>query len=250
MLSSIQPLLTLGVLVAAITLFFAGVVKGITGFGPALVAIPVLVQVFPPKPALTAFSIPLLISNLYMVVQSGVPRQFIAEYKSFILIILLATVGGVVSLVSLPVTILYVGIAVYILGFLLFDVFTSGDSYARVRGLRPAIGIMTGFLGGSVSMGGLPLATYLNALDLDKRVFATGLVLILLLHNGLRLFALSITDLFRASELVMGVGFFIPLALGVFGGIRIRAHISESRFQQLVRGTLFVSAIKLLLEVA
>jgi uncharacterized membrane protein YfcA len=119
-----------------------------------------------------------------VIVQGGIPRQFVAEYRWFILIVLLATIGGVVSLVSLPTNVLYVGIAVYILGFLLIDVATSGDSYARVRGLRPAIGVATGFLGGSVSMGGLPLATYLSALDLDKRVFAAGLVLILFLHRS------------------------------------------------------------------
>lgn len=248
MLSSLQPLVTPGVLVALIALVFAGVVKGTAGFGPALVAIPVLVQIFPPKPALTAFSIPLLISNLYMIVQGGIPRQFVAEYRSFILIVLLATIGGVVSLVSLPMNVLYVGISVYILGFLLIDVATSGDPY-RVRGLRPAIGVATGFLGGSVSMGGLPLATYLSALDLDKRVFTAGLVLILFLHNGLRLLALSMTDLFHIREIVMGIGFFIPLTLGVLGGIRVRTHISESRFQQVVRGILFINAIQLLLKV-
>jgi uncharacterized membrane protein YfcA len=245
----IQSIVSFGVVFAALTLAFAGVVKGITGFGPALVAVPVLVQVFPPKIALTAFSIPLLLSNLYMVLQNGLPREFVFEYKWFILIILGSTVVGVVGLASLPTNALYLSISVYILGYLLIDRLSSDSASPRRRGVRPAIGVATGILGGSVNMGGLPLATYLSSLDLDKQVFATGLVLVLFLHNCVRLLALSASDLFHLREIILGTGFFVPVALGVYGGIQLREHVSEALFERLVKGLLVVSALKLVLEV-
>ncbi|MFB6107577.1 MAG: sulfite exporter TauE/SafE family protein [Haloplanus sp.] len=228
-------------------LVLAGLVKGALGFGPALVSVPVLVQVFDPKTAIAAFSIPLLVGNLVVLWRDGVSWAAVRPHLRLAVTVFLATVVGAVGLLALPADVLSLVVGVAVLGYLAAT-YRSGEALARYANHRWSayvVGSATGVLGGALGMGGLPLATYLDARELDRDVFTLVLVLLLALNNSVRIAALWAGGLFTAAELALGGAFVVPVFLGVVVGVRLRRYISPSRFETLVRLVLLVSSVRL-----
>ena len=234
--------------VVAGVLVLAGVVKGTLGFGPALVSVPVLVAVFDPKVAIAAFSIPMLVGNLVILRRDGVSWAEIRPRWRLVGVVFLTTVVGAVGLIALPADALSLAVGVGVLGYLAGTHRSDGGVIAAYTG-RPwseyVAGSVAGVLGGALGMGGLPLATYLDARGLERDAFTLVLVVLLTLNNSVRMAALWAGGLFARAELVLGAAFVAPLSLGVLAGVRLRRYIPADRFETLVRLVLLVSALRL-----
>ena len=234
--------------VVAVVLVLAGVVKGTLGFGPALVSVPVLVQVFDPKVAIAAFSIPMLVGNLVVLRRDGVSWAEVRPRWRLVGVVFLTTVVGAVGLIALPADALSLAVGIGVLGYLAVTHRSDGGTLAAYAG-RPwseyVAGSVAGVLGGALGMGGLPLATYLDARGLERDAFTLVLVVLLTLNNSVRITALWAGGLFARAELLLGAAFVVPLFLGVLAGVRLRRHVSADRFETLVRLVLLVSALRL-----
>lgn len=234
--------------VVAGVLGLAGLVKGTLGFGPALVSVPVLVQVFDPKVAIAAFSIPMLAGNLVILWRDGVSWDVIRPRMRLVGVVLLTTVVGAAGLVALSADVLSLVVGVGVLGYLLATHRSDGSrlaAHANSAWSEYAVGSVAGVLGGALGMGGLPLATYLDARGLERDAFTLLLVVLLTLNNSVRIAALWVGGLFTRAELTLGVAFLAPLTVGVVAGVRLRRHVSADRFETLVRLVLLVSALRL-----
>lgn len=236
----------LGVVTGVLAL--AGLVKGTLGFGPALVSVPVLVAVFDPKVAIAAFSIPMLVGNLVIVWRDGVSWAEIRPRWRLVGVVFLTTVVGAVGLIALPADALSLAVGVGVLGYLAVTHRSDGGTLAAYAS-RPwseyIAGSVGGVLGGALGMGGLPLATYLDARGLERDAFTLVLVVLLTLNNSVRIAALWAGGLFARPELVLGAAFVAPLFFGVLAGVRLRRYIPVDRFETLVRLVLLVSALRL-----
>jgi hypothetical protein len=229
-------------------LVLAGVVKGTLGFGPALVSVPVLVQAFDPKTAIAAFSIPLLAGNLLVLWRDGVSWSAVSPYRGLAVTVFLATVVGAVGLVALPADALSLVVGVAVLGYLAVTYRDGGAAltdYVTHPWAEYVVGSATGVLGGALGMGGLPLATYLDARGLDRDTFTLVLVLVLALNNSVRVVSLWIGGLFAGRELLLGAAFLAPISLGVVSGVRLRHSVPPEHFETLVHLVLLVSAVRL-----
>lgn len=239
---------TLAGLVVGCVLVLAGVVKGTLGFGPALVSVPVLVQVFDPKVAIAAFSIPMLIGNLVILWRDGIPWADVRLRTRLVGSVFLATVVGAVGLLALPADVLSLVVGLAVLGYLVVTYRTGTDAfedYANHPWAEYAMGSTAGVLGGALGMGGLPLATYLDAQGLERDAFTLVLVTLLALNNTVRIAALWGGGSFTSAELTLGAAFVAPLFVGVVGGVRLRKHVPAGRFEVLVHVVLLVSGMRL-----
>jgi hypothetical protein len=172
--------------VVIVVLLLAGIVKGTIGFGPALVSVPVLVQAFDPKVAIAAFSIPMLIGNLVILWRDGVSWGEIRPHARLVGTVFLATIVGAVGLVALPADLLSLTVGVAVLAYLVVARRSADGTlirYATHRWSEYAPGSVGGVLGGALGMGGVPLATYLDARELDRDVFTLVLVTLLALKT-------------------------------------------------------------------
>jgi hypothetical protein len=229
-------------------LILAGLVKGVLGFGPALVSIPVLVQVFDPRAAIAAFSIPMLIANLVIVWRDGLSWAVIRPRWRLVAVVFLTTIVGAVGLITLPADLLSLVVGIGVLCYLLLTQRSGGEklaTYAREAWSEYVAGSVAGVLGGALGMGGLPLAAYLDARGLERDAFTLLLVVLLALNNSVRITALWAGDVFGRTELLLGAAFVSPLFLGVLAGVRVRQYIPADRFEILVRLVLLVSALRL-----
>lgn len=150
--------------------FVSGIVKGTTGFGFALFSIPLLVHFIPIKslvPIVTLFN---LFSSIQIIVQSKRLRL----NRSIVLLsvtgILGVTIGSLV-LKFLPDKWLKLMTAAMLI--VLSFMFLAGYRFRihKFRRGNALAGLISGFLGGSTSVSGPPLALFLTSLKLDTARF-------------------------------------------------------------------------------
>lgn len=235
---------------AVLVLLLGGFLKGTVGFAVGLVTLSGLVQLFPPKLAIVALSIPFLVSNVVVLAHDGVPWEFLRSQTPFLVMLVLGLLIGVVSLGVLSSRSLYLLLVVYIALFLLFQRYEEHiKAYANTKSAGAGAGILSGFLGGVVSAPGPPLVihAYLNVEE-GKRAFVTGVSSLFLVAHSFRILFLVGNGLMEIPEVTFGVLFSVPIYCGVFLGSLSRSHIDALLFKRLVKGLLAIIGFKLLLN--
>jgi uncharacterized membrane protein YfcA len=150
--------------------FISGIVKGTTGFGFALFSLPLLVHFIPIKtlvPIITLFN---LFSSVQIVIQS---RKL--KINRPILFLSLAGVAGVIlgSLVLKFLPDKWLKLLAATILIVLSVLFLTGYRF-RIRKIKRGnmiAGLISGFLGGSTSVSGPPLALFLTSLKLETKRF-------------------------------------------------------------------------------
>ncbi|MBN2350128.1 MAG: sulfite exporter TauE/SafE family protein [Bacteroidales bacterium] len=150
--------------------FLSGIVKGTTGFGFALFALPLLVHFIPIKtlvPILTLF-------NLFSSAQIVIQTRKVKISRSIFLLSFAGIAGVIIGsllLKFLPEKWLKLLAAVFLI--VLSILFLTGYRF-KIRKIRRGniiAGLVSGFLGGSTSVSGPPLALFLTSLKLDTKHF-------------------------------------------------------------------------------
>ena len=157
-------------LIILIILFVSGIVKGTTGFGFALFALPLLAHYIPFKtlvPLLTLFN---LTSSAQMVIQT---REFKPDKR--ILWLSMAGIAGTIAgtLILKYFQVLWLKIMASVSLVIISFLFLTGYRF-KVRKMRRSniiSGLVSGFLGGSIAVSGPPLALFLTSLNINTRLF-------------------------------------------------------------------------------
>ena len=150
--------------------FISGIVKGTTGFGFALFSMPLLIYFIPIKtliPVVTLFN---LISSIMIIIQT---RELKIK-RPVLFLSVTGTAGvilGTILLKYMPEHALKLLISVVLI--ILSIMFLTGYRF-KIRKLRRGnaiAGFISGFLGGSLSVSGPPLALFLTSLSPDTKNF-------------------------------------------------------------------------------
>jgi uncharacterized protein len=151
-------------------IFLSGIVKGTTGFGFALFSLPLLVHFIPIKtlvPIITLFN---LFSSTQIILQS---RRI--KINRRILLLSLSGIVGVIlgSLVLKFLADRWLKLLTATMLIVLSAMFLTGYRF-KIRKIKRGnviAGLMSGFLGGSTSVSGPPLALFLTSLNLETVYF-------------------------------------------------------------------------------
>ncbi|UHQ96374.1 sulfite exporter TauE/SafE family protein [Natrinema halophilum] len=238
--------LTYSLLLALTGILLAAFVKGVLSFGIGLVAIPILIQIFPPHLAITAFIVPIWLSNMILIMEVGIPFEILRQQRWLGVSLIAGTLVGVLIFTISDVDVLYVIVSLYVLAYLLY--INSGkdvDRYATTRGASIFTGGVSGFLT-SVNMPGPPMITYMHAQKVEKRVFTGVLVTWFGLLHTIRFGALRAANQLGLEEVVLGAIFCVPVAIGIPLGSRVRPYIPQRTFEKLVEVFLALIALRML----
>jgi hypothetical protein len=241
-LTVVELLLAVGVLL------LGGYLKGTVGFAVGLVTIAGLVQLLPPKPTVIALTIPFLASNVVVLARDGVPVEFVRGQLPFIVTLTLGLLVGVAGLGVLSEQAIYLLLAVYIGGFLIFQRYERlVEGYADSPYSGPVAGVLAGTLGGIVGAPGPPMVThaYLNTVGESKKLFVTATSALFLTAHVIRLAFLAGGGLLHTTELTLGVLFSIPIFVGVLVGAASRSYVDSGTFERLVKLLLVIIGLKL-----
>jgi uncharacterized membrane protein YfcA len=226
----------------SLIIFSASFVQAVTGFGFALLAVPLLSIFFPLKgvvPLVVLFS---LATNLMILKETS---KYI-RLKEIGLIIIFSIIGipvGVsfLKLGNVDILKLLIGAIILITGMVMMtgsklkignEAFSSG-----------IIGFLSGFLNGSISIGGPPLVMYLTNKGDAKDTFRANLTACAIITNLVTISCFLISGGFD-RKLIGNFMFLLPsLLAGIVTGILAVRKINEFLFRNLILILIMVTGV-------
>jgi len=228
------------------TVFAAGIVKGLTGFGFSLLTVPILVVLLGPRKAVPIIIILNAASNVPLYIHS---RRWssLGRIRPLIAAGIISIPVGTYLLLVLDTAALKliagVAICLFALAFLLGF---RREIKREKRGLIGA-GLVSGILNGLISTGGPPVILFLTNQGMPKQRFRANLIAYFLFLNAATLpmhFAGGLISL----EVVKYAVIFIPaLAAGALVGTRLIGYVPEAAFRKTVLAVVMTAGLMLAL---
>ena len=160
-------------LITLITLLAAGIVKGAIGSGVPVIVVPILTMLYDVQLAIAVLVAPNLVSNALQVWQYRrhlLPLRFLAVFS---LAGGLGIVLGTWGLVVFSTEILSLGVASAIVLYLMIKIARRHMAlpYKVASRLVFPVGLLAGVLQGAAGMSAPASVTFLNAMQLERRVY-------------------------------------------------------------------------------
>lgn len=222
-----------GVLIAAIAIGAAGgIVRGVTGFGAAMVMAPPMAMLVGPR---ITVAIVLLLEGF---AAAPMLRQAARQARWRVLVPIVAAAAlfmpaGSLLLTSLPPDWLRRAIALVVLSFsvILLTGLRWKGSYRTSTGL--GLGALSGTMVGATGIGGPPVILYLLSGPDDARTTRATLAVFIAIVSVLGLATLAVRGVTTSGGLLLGLAMMPLFMVGVVFGSRIFSHLSEARFRRV-----------------
>lgn len=244
MLTELLQLTAIEITLAIFIIFVAYVVKGLSGFGSGLVAIPFLALLFPLKFIVPVFG---LLSYGGTVMQSLQLRKQVV-WRDLLPLVPFSIAGistAVWLLVNVETQWLILALGIFVLLYSAYSLLSIHNS----RGSRYwaiLAGSFGGLVGALFGTGGPFYVAYLKMRQLDKGSFRATIAMVFLIDGGTRMFAYASNGLFTEQALTL-VAFMIPvLFAGMYVGHHLHIKITAEKFSQIISLLLFFSGVMLI----
>lgn len=244
MLLEILQLTPIQIIFSIVIIFIAYVIKGLSGFGSGLVAIPLLAFIFP-----LTFVVPVmgLLSYSGTIMQSIGLRKHVV-WKDLLPLLPFSMLGIGIALwllINVDAKVLVITLAIFILCYSVYSLLplpnpAGGRSWAILAG---GFGGLVGALFGT---GGPFYVVYLKMRQLNKSQFRATIAMIFLVDGGARMLGYASTGFFTQQVLLLVAILFPVLLLAMYVGHHLHIKIDQSRFNQLISLLLMISGIMLL----
>lgn len=230
----------------ALILFAAYFIRGITGFGSGLIAVPLMAH-FLPLPFVVPLALVLDLSASILLSHHARMHVRWDEIRWLVPPSVVGMIVGAFLLVSLPQAplLLWLGLFVIFFGFrYLFNI--HGDKRVHPVWAIPA-GFSGGLIGAMFGTGGPPFVVYLAHRLRDKSQLRGTLSGLFLLDGALRLVLFLVAGLLLQPSMLTALLLGFPImVLGLFAGHRIHVGISHRQQLAMVGAVLLLSGASLL----
>lgn len=229
LMAALGPAGTTFVLVVA---FLAGVLRGYSGFGFALAAVPTLSLLLDPVDIVPAITIITLVGGIRLVFRA----RSEADWASTWLLLAGAAIGlpaGVLLLRHLPADPMRAFIGLVVLGAVLalWRGFTL--SHAPSRAMRLALGAVSGLLNGSTTMGGPPVIIYFLASPAGHAAGRASLFVYFFLLGIVTVAAAALAGLITTRVLWLSLLLLPAMSLGNALGARLFDRSTASAYRRV-----------------
>ena len=212
--------------------FFAGIMRGFTGFGAALFAVPIFSILWLPHQAIAVVMCLALLSNIQLV--PGALRTARWRQALPISIVSLAmTPVGALALVAFDPDLMRRAISGFVLAFTLL--LMSGWRWSGTPGLGGglAAGALGGLINGAAGTGGPPIILYLLAGRADAATNRANIIIVYFFMNGATVASLGVNGLVREDTLWRVLLLAPAWMLGLWAGLRLFHHANETIFRRI-----------------
>ncbi|MBF9031616.1 TSUP family transporter [Rhodobacterales bacterium HKCCE3408] len=224
-----------------------GMLKGATGAGAPVIAVPVLAAVLDVPTAVTIFAVPNLLSNIWQAWAyrgDALPRAFTAVFAAAGLV---GVVAGTFMLASLPATLLEGAAAIVVLVYVAFRLSRPGWRLDRKTAGRMAagVGLAGGVLQGAVGVSAPISVTFLNAMRLDRATFIGTVAIFFTAMSVSQIPAQWALGLMTGQRALMGLGALALVFAGMPLGNLLARRFSADVFDKVMLGVLTIVALRL-----
>jgi len=230
--------------------FLGALIFGITGFGAALVTIPLATHFVSLKFALALFVLVDLAAALSVGLEN--PKNAVrAEWTRLVPMILVGTALGVTLLVNLPRDTGMLLLGLFVLGFGIYTLLPHG----RSRVIAPGWAWLAGLAGGITSTvfgaGGPPYAIYLSQRGLTKEQYRATMGFATMTSISVRAAAFTLTGILLVPDVWVKALAAVPAGLtGIWVARKMFVRISRDMLLRVVAALLVVSGVSLIFRAA
>src|SRR2546423_1971206 len=209
--------------------FAAGFIQGLTGFGSALVSIP-LATFFVPLPfALAVFAVVDFANGLGLGLEKP-KNAILGDVARMVPLMVAGIVTGTTLLVNLPRNASLIALGAFVLAYAIYSLSRRGPPAVVARNWAFLAGFCGGLSGTLFGAGGPPYAIYLSHRALTKEQFRATMTLTTIFSIGLRLVAFAVTGLLAQDGVWLPAAAAIPArAPAVFIGSRLLPVVSPAK---------------------
>ena len=238
---------TVAVLAAAA--FAGSVIFGVTGFGAALVTVPIATH-FVPLPFALALYVLMDLANAFRIGFENPRNAVKAEWTRMVPAILAGTLAGLTLLVNLPRGAATFALGAFVLAFALYSLARHPDEQ-RVLPSRWAW--VAGFTGGVTSTlfgaGGPPYAMYLSHRGLTKEAYRATLGLATLTSISMRTLAFLAIGFLLEPKVWVAAACVVPAGLaGIWAAGHLFRRLSREWLMRAVALLLLASGASLIVR--
>ena len=231
---------------ASFIILLAYLIRGITGFGSGLVAIPLLAHLLPMK-----FVVPLILVLDFTASAVLTGHKKLQVRWNEIQVLLPTTIIGIMIgaflLVNLPREPLLVGLGLFVILFGLRYLFNVHSEQPISRWWSVPTGLTGGLVGAMFGTGGPPYVVYLSHRLHEKTQLVGTLSGLFRIDGALRVITFLYIGLLSQENMLSSLLFALPLmGLGLYLGNRIHLGISHRQQLGIIGGLLILSGGSLL----
>jgi len=244
MLLELLQLTLLQVVLSVVIIFLAYTVKGLSGFGSGLIAIPLLAFLFP-----ITFIVPVLglLSYSGTIMQSFHLRKQVI-WRDMLPLIPFSLIGisiAVWLLVNVDEKSLIMALGVFVLLYSIYSLLPLPELIGS-RKWAILAGGFGGMVGALFGTGGPFYVVYLKMRQLDKNQFRATIAMIFLVDGGVRILGYTISGLYNIQVLWMVATLFPVLFVGMYVGHHLHIKIDQKLFNKVISLMLMISGIMLM----
>ena len=234
-------------LIVGVALAFGGLLKGATGAGTPVIAVPVIAAFFDVRLAVAVLSLPNLCTNLWQMHTYRHHRLDPGWTARFIIAGAIGAVAGTYLLAVVHERVLVFVLAVIITCYILLRLLRPQLKVSESVGRRLAapVGLIGGLLQGAAGISAPVSVSYLNAMRLDRPVFIFTISCFFAAMSVVQLPALGVAGLLSPQLLLVSLLALVPLLLAIPVGSLAARWLSPRGFDILILLLLSGLAVRL-----
>jgi uncharacterized membrane protein YfcA len=235
---------------ALFSLALGGVLKGATGAGAPVVAIPALALLYDVKLAVVIMMVPNLLTNVWQL------YQFKSDLMPGRLVSTFSIAGATGALLGswllswLPQTTLSLIVATSVFGFIAFRLLNANWvlSYENALKISIPVGLVAGTLQGSSGISGPVSLSFFNSMGLERPTFIANISVFFIAMTLAQIPALMSLGLMKPHHFLAGAIAMAPIVLFMPFGNFLAKRFSKNVFDRLMLILLLSLAIKLVID--
>jgi len=238
------------VIIMIVAFALGGLVKGATGAGSPVIAIPVLTVFFDAKLAVAIMAVPNLFSNLVQIKQFRRSVENLTFSLKLSAFGTLGCLGGTLFfiLTSTRVIELLVAIITVLYVVLSFRKNSKKLSQQFAKKMIPPIGLLGGFVQGTCGVSAPIALAFLNAIGMKRAEFIFTISCFFGAMAAIQIVSLSFFNFMTWQLFLLGLLSLAPIFLGMSLGDRLTKKISSQSFEKLILVFLILLSLQIFLK--
>ena len=241
-----MPLTLSALLLAPLVVLLAYTVLAVSGFGSALISIPLLALLLPVK-----LVIPLvLVVDFIATATTGLRlRKDIAiqELKPIIVPMMLGLLAGVTLLIKLPARWVLLALGLFVFGYGLYSLVLRTQVRSCSKWWSLPVGLSGGVISGLFGMGGPMYVIYLSGRIAQPAQLRATLSTMFTLNTGVRLMLFVISGLLLQLDLWLAALYLLPfMALGLYLGHHLHVRLTAAQIGRIISVLLLLTGVSIL----
>lgn len=239
------------ILLAGLTLFFSALIKGISGFGTAIFAVPLLTAFFfaPSDVRVLVVTLNLILNFYILFSENRLTKANISAIKGLMIPgFIFAFLSGFI-LFQVNDTFFSITLGILLIITAVNKLFDFPYKVHHPKRYFLPVGSLAGVLNTLVGVGGIPVLIFMSNTAYGKNDFRKTLMLFFLAINLGSVLTFIIQGAYTVEIMQISLSMIPFVMLGSFTGMKIATHINNLRFNQLIAVLLLIMGVMSLLNI-